>query len=89
MKAVKITVTGDVQGVFYRHHTKAEAQKLGLAGWAKNEQDGSVTIFAQGDEKAVENLVEWTKEGSPMARVEKVVVTSTDITEGLEGFTAK
>ncbi len=89
MKAVKVTVKGDVQGVFYRHHTKKEAQKLGLAGWAKNEQDGSVTIFAQGEETEIEKMIDWAKDGSPMATVEKVEVVDADITEGLKGFTAK
>lgn len=89
IKACLIIVIGDVQGVFYRHHTKKEAQKLGLSGWAKNEQDGSVTIFAQGEEAKVEKMIEWAKEGSPMAAVKNVEIVNADLTEGLEGFTIK
>lgn len=89
MIAKKITVTGDVQGVFYRHYTKKEATKLGLVGWTRNEHDGSVTIFAQGEEDKVNFLVEWAKTGSPMATVEKVETEETEVDANLKGFTVK
>lgn len=88
MIAKKICVEGDVQGVFFRHYARKEAEKLGLSGWIKNEYDGSVTIFAQGDEEKLLELAEWAKEGSPMAKVENVEVNEEEI-QNLKGFTIK
>jgi acylphosphatase len=58
-------------------------------GWTKNEHDGSVTIFAQGDPAQLKKLVDWAHEGSPMSTVEKVDVQTTAPEEGLKGFSVK
>ena len=89
MKALIIRITGDVQGVSYRYHARSEAAKLGLAGWARNENDGTVSILVQGEEPKVDEYVEWTREGSPMATVEEVEVTDTEVDERLKGFEIK
>lgn len=88
MKAVRLTVTGDVQGVSYRYFARAEAKKLGLAGFAKNEHDGSVTIFVQGDDLKIQEFVEWAKEGSPMASVENVELDEAELNDS-ERFEVK
>jgi acylphosphatase len=75
MKHYKIAIRGVVQGVYFRAHTQAEAKKLGLAGFVRNEPDGSVYIEAEGDEKALKQLVQWCHEGSPQAVVETVEVS--------------
>jgi acylphosphatase len=74
MKRVKISVTGDVQGVFYRHNTMKEAKSLDIKGWCRNEPDGSVFIVAEGEDAAVNKLIRWAKDGSPLASVENVEV---------------
>lgn len=88
MKAVILNVTGDVQGVSYRYFARTEAKKLGLSGFAKNEHDGSVTVFIEGDDARVEEFVSWAKEGSPMASVENVEVTVAEPAD-VEGFEVK
>jgi acylphosphatase len=88
MKAYTLKISGEVQGVFYRHHAKKEAQKLGLAGWAKNEHDGTVTLFIQGEEGLLAKMIAWSKEGSPLAEVEEVVVLESDLI-AREGFEIK
>lgn len=55
-------------------HTQEEAKRLGLSGFVRNEPDGSVYIEAEGDEEALEQLVQWCHDGSPQAVVEKVEV---------------
>ncbi|MEE4274840.1 MAG: protein-L-isoaspartate(D-aspartate) O-methyltransferase, partial [Thermoleophilia bacterium] len=55
-KAVKMRISGRVQGVFYRASTQREARRLGVAGYAKNRRDGSVEVWAQGDAAAVDAL---------------------------------
>ncbi len=65
-------VLGRVQGVYFRHSTRIEAQRLGLRGVARNLADGSVEVFAQGEEAAVLALAEWLKIGPAQARVDAV-----------------
>lgn len=67
-------VYGRVQGVGFRYTTQYEAKKLGLTGYAKNLDDGSVEVVACGDEGQVEKLMQWLKSGGPRsARVERVL----------------
>jgi acylphosphatase len=75
LRRTSIRVTGRVQGVFFRRETQREARKLGLAGFVKNERDGTVTAEAEGPEKAVGALIRWCRSGPENARVETVVFT--------------
>jgi len=86
MKRVKLVVTGDVQGVFFRHNAKKEADALGVLGWCRNEPDGSVFVIAEGEEAAINKFVKWTKDGSPLATVENVEVIEEKPTGLEEGF---
>ena len=74
MKTLHITVIGRVQGVWFRATAKEMADRLGLSGWARNTLDGSVEILAYGEEAALDQFVEWCRQGPPMAKIEKVVV---------------
>ncbi|GAA1448417.1 acylphosphatase [Mycobacterium cookii] len=74
MKAVQARVTGRVQGVSFRWCTQEQAQRLGVAGWVRNEPDGSVLLHAEGDDDAVDALVAWCRTGPSMARVTDVAV---------------
>jgi acylphosphatase len=65
-------VTGRVQGVYFRHSTRLEAQRLAIAGLARNLPDGSVEVIAHGVPAAIASLREWLHSGPPMARVEAV-----------------
>jgi acylphosphatase len=67
-------VTGDVQGVGFRHYTKLEARELGLAGFVRNLSDGNVEVWAEGPKTAVEELLQWLERGPPSARVDRVSV---------------
>ncbi len=69
MKHVKITVSGKVQGVFFRRYTRQQALKLRLRGYVKNLVNGDVEIVAQGGAPQVDRLIEWAKSGSPAAEV--------------------
>lgn len=71
-KHLDIKVTGKVQGVFYRASTKAVADQLGVKGFVKNEEDGSVYIEAEGDKLMIEAFLEWCHEGPDRARIEQV-----------------
>lgn len=73
MSTVKFTVSGRVQGVFYRAGTREQALELGLTGYAKNLPDGSVEVLASGSGQAIEALERWLWHGPPAAKVEAVL----------------
>jgi acylphosphatase len=67
-------VRGRVQGVFFRAETQARARSLGLSGWARNADDGSVEAVFEGEPERVESMIEWCRRGPSGARVEDVEV---------------
>ena len=75
IKQIEITVTGKVQGVFFRESTRGEASKMGIVGTVKNLPNGNqVFIVAQGEEEKLAQLIGWCHQGPPTAIVEKVEV---------------
>jgi acylphosphatase len=84
-KAVDVSVTGRVQGVFFRAEAQQEAHRLGVAGWARNEPDGSVAAHFEGEPGAVEAMVAWCRAGPSRAQVEGVDVRDAEPT-GAERF---
>jgi len=86
LRAYKIKITGDVQGVFYRHNAQKVAKKLKLTGYIKNKQDGSVLALIQGEASNTERFIDWCYEGPPMATVENVRVEVVEVEERLNGF---
>ena len=68
----RFRITGKVQGVYFRHSTRMEAERLALTGYARNLPDGSVEVVAQGSVGAVERLRHWLHQGPKLARVESV-----------------
>lgn len=83
-----VAVTGRVQGVSFRYHTAQQAECLGLTGWVRNHEDGSVRLDVQGPEASVADLVRWLHEGPPHARVDGVRVDAVDPRTGETGFRA-
>ena len=79
MPAYQIRITGRVQGVFFRSSTKEKADELGVAGWVKNVSDGSVEVFAEGDEQKLQELIGWCRKGPEQAQVERVEIA--EVTE--------
>ena len=69
-----VRVTGNVQGVFFRAWTQQQANELGVAGWVRNCQDGSVEAKLTGEDEAVRQLVERLHRGPPSAAVSRVDV---------------
>lgn len=74
-KGVRAWVRGRVQGVGFRYSTQQQARQLGLTGYARNLDDGSVEVLAWGEAPEVEALIDWLKAGGPRsAHVDKVLV---------------
>ncbi len=68
-KRVHLFVSGRVQGVFFRAHTRDLARRLGLTGFARNLPDGRVEVVAEGPEEKLKELVEFCRRGPPLAHV--------------------
>ena len=74
LKTVSITVSGKVQGVFYRQSTKEIAKTLGINGEVKNMQNETVLIIATGTEQQIEEFIQWCWRGPEKAKVSNVIV---------------
>jgi acylphosphatase len=70
----RVVVSGRVQGVWFRDSCRQEAQRNALAGWVRNLPDGRVEAAFEGDDETVDALVQWCREGPPLARVTKIEV---------------
>ena len=86
IKSVKVRVFGFVQGIGYRSWTKRKAEELGLKGWVKNLEDGSVESHLEGEENSLNLMIELMKKGPRFARVEKIEVKEENRVEGYGNF---
>ncbi len=83
--ALRVRVTGRVQGVWFRGWAEDQARLRGVRGWVRNERDGAVVAVLAGPEAAVAAMVEAMRSGPPQARVEEVTVAPAE-DEGFAGF---
>ena len=72
MKRMRVLVSGTVQGVWFRESTRAEADRLGVAGTVRNLPDGRVEAVFEGPALGVEAMVDWCHRGPTNAAVERV-----------------
>ena len=69
---LQIRLYGRVQGVFFRDFTKKTANALGIAGFVRNDSDGTVYIWAEGSGEQIEKFIAKCKIGTGMAKVERI-----------------
>ena len=81
-------VHGDVQGVFFRDSLRREAERLGVAGWVRNRDDGTVEAWLEGSAGPVEELVAWAAHGPSHADVTRLSVDEERVT-GCAGFAVR
>lgn len=67
-----LSVRGRVQGVGFRWFALETAESLGLMGWVRNREDGSVEAEAQGTAGALDAFVERLRTGNPSAKVNEI-----------------
>lgn len=70
--ALRLQITGMVQGVGYRAAFQRRANELQLSGWVRNRRDGSVEALVEGDAAALAAIENWARQGPPGARVATV-----------------
>lgn len=78
MPAVRVLISGEVQGVFFRATAKEVAERHGITGWVKNTIHGNVEAEVQGDEKALQAFTDWCRQGPSRAEVREVIITNID-----------
>lgn len=80
-----IHLIGKVQGVFFRKSTQKKAHELGINGWVRNKEDGSVEAEIEGAYEAVVQMENWMRSGPERATVEEMVMIKGEV-KGFEDF---
>jgi acylphosphatase len=86
IEAKRYLVRGRVQGVGFRWFVEREAHILGIAGWVRNNHDGSVEVVAQGTRDQLSGLHSRLREGPRASRVDSVDVQEAKAVDGLNSF---
>ncbi|MDD5590043.1 MAG: acylphosphatase [Candidatus Portnoybacteria bacterium] len=89
MKQINLKIYGRVQGVNFRYFIFERAKEIGLTGWVKNEDDGSVLILAEGSEESLKKLIEYCQSGPQFATIDRVEVKWKKTTSGFDDFVIK
>jgi len=84
-RAVRVAVSGAVQGVGFREATRRAAKRVGVFGWVRNAEDGTVQAHVEGSAGAVLQLLAFLREGPRGASVREVEATPARV-EGHEQF---
>ena len=74
MYKIRVMISGDVQGVFFRISTQDKAKELKLTGWVKNIFTNAVEILAEGDREKLSLFTGWLQLGPPNATVDKISI---------------
>ena len=83
LRSKLFTVSGLVQGVWFRAFTAEQANRIGVCGWVRNTNDGKVELLACGEEEKLKQLEQELWKGSELSRVDSV--ESQDSEEKSEG----
>ena len=86
MKRASIVVSGMVQGVFFRHNTNKIANKLGLVGYVRNLDDGSLEVVAEGDDEKINELISFCRVGPSGARIDDIKIEFSKPTNEFKEF---
>jgi acylphosphatase len=86
VEARRFLVRGRVQGVGFRWFVEREAHILGIAGWVRNNHDGSVEVQAQGTRDQLMGLRSRLREGPRAARVDAVEESEAQPAPGINSF---
>jgi DNA ligase D-like protein (predicted 3'-phosphoesterase) len=84
-EAIRAVVHGGVQGVGFRYATRRRARALGVMGWVRNRDDGTVQVHGEGSGKAIAAFVEFLGSGPPGAAVAHLEIERVKV-EGHEQF---
>lgn len=83
-KCVLVSVSGRVQGVWFRRFTQQKAESYGVVGWVRNLTDGRVQALLCGDEKSVRHVESWMSQGPELSNVAELISEQTEWQEYAE-----
>ena len=83
---VHILVSGKVQGVFFRQALKVVAKKNNVLGWVRNLKDARVEAMLEGDNKSINSVIEWTRIGPAISRVDDTEVNNEEFKNEFSTF---
>ena len=90
MESIQITVSGKVQGVWFRKYTQEKATELGLYGHVTNQNNGTVFIEVTGEKKELDLFIHWLQnEGSPLSKVMEIEIIKLDSIKKFNSFEIK
>lgn len=71
-KSIRLYINGTVQGIFFRDFIKENAEKCNVKGFVRNLEDGRVEVFLEGDNNAVNKMVELCNKGPKHSQIKNV-----------------
>ncbi len=74
VRQLSVRVIGNVQHVGFRYFVRTAAKRLGIKGWVRNENDGCVTVLAEGPSERLRILLRSLNVGPSLARVENLEI---------------
>jgi acylphosphatase len=84
--AVQLNISGHVQNVGYRYWARSFATQLGLKGWVRNLEDGSVELLAIGATADLDRLIDACRIGPSNATVNHVAIADIQAPNAVQGF---
>lgn len=84
-KAVRLYISGNVQGIFFRQFVKENAEKDDVKGFVRNLEDGRVEIFIEGDLESVDKMIELCGKGPKHSQIKNVEIKEEKF-QGLKEF---
>lgn len=79
IKNLHLRIVGRVQGVGFRYSVKSLARRLNLKGYVMNMPDESVFIEVEGEDKAMDEFVDWCRIGPERAIVENINISMGEV----------
>jgi len=83
---VRILVSGNVQGVFFRQSLKVVAKKNNVSGWVRNLKDRHVEAVFEGDSKSISSVIEWARVGPANSRIDDIEVINEEFKNEFSTF---
>jgi acylphosphatase len=85
-KSLKIKIYGRVQGVGFRYSAIQAATRIGVSGWVRNEWDGTVLVYCDGESLLVDRFVSWCRKGPSLSHVISVDINDVPYQGLYDGF---
>ena len=88
-KTIRVIISGRVQGVCFRMETERAAEKFGIYGWVRNRRDGTVEALIEGTSDKIDEMLNWCREGPPLAKVTDLKIFEEEYRGEYKDFTIR